>query len=109
MLNGIEVLNTINVHKEFPLWMILTLGLCFGVGVGLICSFKTKTVIIGTVLCLIGVVILWQGLEINSQLSGEKQNQVTISDSVSMTEFNERYDVIKQEGKIWTIREKENE
>ena len=36
--------------------------------------------------------------------------QVTISDDVSMTEFYEHYEVIDQDGKIFTVREKsENE
>ena len=109
MLNGIEVLNEVEMYKDFPTWIILTLGLCFGVGVGLICCFKVKTVVVGAILCLIGFLALSYGLYINSQLSGIVQYQVTISDDVSMVEFNERYDVIKVEGKIWTIVEKEEE
>lgn len=34
--------------------------------------------------------------------------QVLIDDSVSMVEFNEKYDIVKVEGKIYTIKEKEN-
>ena len=33
--------------------------------------------------------------------------QVTISDEVKMIEFNEKYDIIDVNGKIYTIREKE--
>lgn len=36
----------------------------------------------------------------------ETQYKVTISDSVSMTEFYEHYEVIDQEGKIFTVRER---
>lgn len=32
--------------------------------------------------------------------------KVTVSDEVSMTEFCERYEVVDQEGKIFTVREK---
>ena len=35
----------------------------------------------------------------------ETQYKVTISDEVSMTEFYERYEVIEQDGKIFTVRE----
>lgn len=38
--------------------------------------------------------------------TGKYQYQVTISDNVSMVEFNEKYDMIKVEGKIYTIVEK---
>ena len=34
--------------------------------------------------------------------------QVTIDDSVSMVEFNEKYDIVNIEGKIYTIKEREN-
>ena len=37
----------------------------------------------------------------------ETQYKVTISDEVSMNEFLERYEIIDQEGKIYTVREVE--
>ena len=36
----------------------------------------------------------------------ETQYKVTISDEVPMNEFLERYEIIDQEGKIYTVREK---
>lgn len=39
----------------------------------------------------------------------ETRYKVTISDEVSMTKFCERYEVINQDGKIFTVREKANE
>lgn len=36
----------------------------------------------------------------------ETQYKITISDEVSMTEFLEHYEVIDQDGKIFTVREK---
>ena len=36
----------------------------------------------------------------------ETQYQVTISEEVSMTEFNERYEIVEQNGQIFTIKEK---
>ena len=38
----------------------------------------------------------------------ETQYKVTIDDSVSVNEFNEKYEIIGQEGKIYTVREREN-
>ena len=35
----------------------------------------------------------------------ETQYKVTISDEVSMNDFLERYEIISQEGKIYTVRE----
>ena len=42
-------------------------------------------------------------------LTYETQYQVTISDEVLMTEFYEHYEVIEQDGKIFTVREKVGE
>ena len=39
----------------------------------------------------------------------ETYYQVTIDDSVSMNEFQSKYEVVKQEGSIYTIIEKTNE
>ena len=39
----------------------------------------------------------------------ETQYKVTISDEVPMTEFFEHYEVIEQDGKIFTVREKTND
>lgn len=35
--------------------------------------------------------------------------EVLIGDEVSMTEFTQRYEIVKQEGQIFTVKEKENE
>ena len=37
----------------------------------------------------------------------ENQYKVIISDEVSMNEFIEKYEIIEQEGKIYTVRERE--
>lgn len=39
----------------------------------------------------------------------EEEYKVTISDEVSMNEFLEKYEIISQEGKIYTVREREAE
>ena len=36
----------------------------------------------------------------------ETQYKVTVSDEVSMVEFNEKYEIIDQEGRIYTVRER---
>lgn len=38
----------------------------------------------------------------------ETHYKVTISDEVSMNEFLEQYEIVDQEGKIYTIKDKEN-
>ena len=110
MLNGIEVLNEGYVYKEFPLWILILFVVFLVVGV-VFCMLgvNVKTKLIGILSLTICLICLVCGIIIANQPSDIKQYQVTISDDVSMVEFNERYDVIKVEGKIWTIAEKESE
>lgn len=43
----------------------------------------------------------------STPISYETQYKVIIDDSVSMNEFLDKYEIIDQEGKIYTVREKE--
>lgn len=47
------------------------------------------------------------GNELSKPTKYTTEYKVTISDEVLMTEFNERYKIIDQNGKIYTIRERE--
>ena len=46
------------------------------------------------------------GSECSKPVEYTTEYKVTISDEVLMNEFNERYKIISQEGKIYTIRER---
>jgi hypothetical protein len=57
---------------------------------------------------LIGVIIGFvAGMAAGEPTEYETQYKVTISDEVSMNEFLEHYEIIDQEGKIFTVRERE--
>lgn len=71
---------------------------------------KCKTVlpIISTILiavCLIGSLFLY--LTPNKNDINHIEYKVTIDDSVSMNEFLDKYEILDQEGKIYTVRERE--
>ena len=72
-------------HEGEGVWVILFLLL------GLVCS------------CLVGMVI---ASETSYPTAYETHYKVTFDDNVSMNEFNEKYELINQEGKIYTIRER---
>ena len=107
MLNGIEVLNKVEMYKEFPMILLIPFVVFLILGVCMIYQNGLKNKILAILFLLCCLISLISGLLINSQLSGVVQYQVTISDNVSMVEFNEKYDVISVEGKIYTIVEKE--
>ena len=54
--------------------------------------------------CLAGAVM---GLLCEKPIEYENIYKVTITDEVSMAEFMEKYEVIEQEGKIYTVRERD--
>ena len=49
------------------------------------------------------------GYNIQSSPSDIKEYQVTIDESVSMVDFTSKYDIIRVDGEIYTIQEKESE
>ena len=120
MLNGIEVLNESYVPMEFPADLFFGFLIClvlailsFAIFIECIKNDDCRLFSIGisalftVIFTIIFIKCFNVGLRIQDTPSYIKQYQVTISDNVSMVEFNERYDVISVQGKIYTIVEKE--
>lgn len=58
--------------------------------------------------CMIGVLLFGMtGTLASTPSEYVTEYKVFISEEVSLTEFYERYDVIKQDGKLFTVREKD--
>ena len=55
------------------------------------------------------ILILVSESTIKEVPTGEYEYQVTIDESVSMVDFTSKYDIIRVDGEIYTIREKEKE
>lgn len=53
---------------------------------------------------LLGIIL---GKEFVDPTEYETHYKVTVDESVSMTEFNEKYEVLEQEDKIYIVRERE--
>ena len=89
-------------------WLMLTIT---GVIVGLMFGVCTKSwnvfwAVLGTFVAVGLVVAIPCGGSNRVPTNYETQYKVTISDEVSMNEFNEKYEIINQEGKIYMVREK---
>jgi membrane protein DedA with SNARE-associated domain len=119
-MTGVEILTSaqIVVESAFDWNLFWTIFILIKVGtvVALLLAssdvvFDWETalgfVVLGAVLgSLIGFIA---GAACSTPTAYETQYKVTISDEVSMTEFYEHYEVIDQDGKIFTVREKTNE
>lgn len=110
-MNGVEILSSSPIYNTIlPQWCI---------GVGLACGFifvilmiisTANEHILGLILSAIAIVasIVVSGLgdTLNKNSINHIEYKVTIDDTVSMTEFMDKYEILDQEGKIYTVRER---
>lgn len=116
-MTGIEILATREIATEFAFnWnvflitfsVILGMFVLIGIFISLV-SYDWSNLIGGIVAgAAIGMLIgAWFGdAVLRIPVTYKTQYKVTISDEVSMNEFLEKYEIIDQEGKILTIRER---
>lgn len=118
-MTGVEILTSTEVATEF--------GFCWGIFWGtiiiaviitaFICSleyFKGECdagiYIVLIPMAFVGAILGFMvGMIVGIPTEYETQYKVTISDEVNFNEFVEKYEIIEQDGKIYTVREKENE
>lgn len=113
-MTGVEILTTQEVATAFAFswenfWIGMSVILFIGLFLGAICSMIEKDIvglIAGGILGVVFGCMLGVGVGIDSiPTEYETQYKVTISDEVSMNDFLERYEIVSQEGKIYTVRE----
>ena len=114
-MTGVEVLATEEVVTEWGFnWsgfvltfivVILVSALVFACKSETIKELLQATGILGGIAGLLVGFIVGKGAEIPVEY--ETHYKVTISDEVPLNEFLERYEIVDQEGQIYTIRELE--
>ena len=115
-MNGIEILSSQEVVTQFAFnWTAFSIAgtviMCLSVIVGIINWYDTCDWICFLVFILFGIfaTALFGTIAGNiAQIPTEYETQykVLISDEVSMNDFNAKYEIVDQEGKIYTIRER---
>lgn len=119
-MTGVEILASEQVITEYAFnWMAFWIGggIIFTTLITfLILSCINDDLDVGGAIVLFCISVLFSFL--GGGLFGEwlkkptqytTEHKVTISDEVSMIEFYEYYDVINQDGKIFTVREKQHD
>ncbi len=109
MLDGITVLTQTELYDVNEALVIIpaivvwigALFLCACLDVG-----ENATMIVSAILVIVAAIILYN---VFKYPTGEYQYECLIDESVSMTEFYERYDVIDQRGEIYKIKEKNDD
>ena len=117
MMNGITILYQEPIYKIIcvnenilNLLALLFIFMIFGALISSLCmSFKGT--IIFSVLALITIlsIAVLDSRSISTEEIDHYEYKVTIEDSVPMKEFLSKYEIINQEGEIFTIVERENE
>ena len=116
-MTGVEILSTTEVAIDFAFnWKmaLITFGILFviAVAIGILVSFISEDwsqVVVGIFAgCVWGVLSAGLvGMVLETPTAYEERYKVIISDEVSMTEFVNTYEILSQEGKIYTVRERE--
>lgn len=119
MLSGVEILASNEVAIAWASWswanFWFVIGIVFGVAliVSFIAGLSEMDKYFGLAIFLsvfivgsgfLGIVV---GATTGEPIEYETQYKVTIDDTVSMNEFIEKYEIVGQEGKIYTVRERE--
>lgn len=114
---GVEVLASEEVAVAWASWnwtnFLLVVGLCFIAGaifgvVGGLTDGQDVGIIVFLSVFIIGGLLFGTivGANTGKPIKYETQYKVIIDDSVSMNDFVDKYDIVKQDGKIYTVREK---
>ena len=117
-MDGVEILSEQIVYiTEYQSWVFwLIVGICAVIGFVIGGTLGGDGFDFGDAFILLipfillGLLFGCIGLIATSKPTEEVlyiEQKVTVSDEVSMNEFYEKYNVIEQEGKIYTVRERE--
>ena len=117
-MTGVEILSSSEVANGFAFnWIAFWVGfviifgftLFLGINATLNGSEDNGLILFCLILGIIGGGILGSifGFCFHNPTTYETHYKVTIDDSVSMNEFLDKYEILDQEGKIYTVKERE--
>ena len=113
-MNGINILNKTEImeytYEQHIFFAVLLIAWCVSamlIVIGFICSFKWPVIISGILFLITCIVIGTVDLE-KSKNTGQYKYEATIDKDVPFTEVYKKYDVVKQKGDIWVLKDKES-
>ena len=112
MMDGVRVLSQEAICSaglkpvDAALFIIVAINILF-----IVSAIENNDFIIfvcGVLVSIVFGMLMWFVIDVITETpTGRYEYKVLIDDSVSMTEFYERYDLISVDGQIYTIRDKE--
>lgn len=115
-MTGVEILATEEIGINFAFnwtafWIMagVIFGICLIIGffAGLTDGWSCLAICIVLGIIFSGILGCIAGVGEQMPTEYETHYKVTISDEVSMSEFTEKYEIVDQDGKIYTIRERD--
>ena len=114
-MTGVEILSSETIYNTFiPDWCVSVgfLAILVGGFIGAALCCRTKHFGIGVICMVLGAIIwaflLYFALTPNEKNINHIEYKITIDDSVSMNEFLDKYEILDQEGKIYTVKERDS-
>ncbi len=111
-MNGVEILSSTTIYNTVlpEYWLGIGLGCAVVFVINMAICFANDRIILGFI-CIalalvLGIVGSLGGTNSKTDIS-HIEYKVTIDDSVSMNEFLDKYKILDQEGKIYTVKEKQ--
>jgi hypothetical protein len=115
-MSGVEILSTSEVVAETTfsstaVWVTIGITMLIAIIVGIWLTHATQYTASFFICILLGMLMsLLTGacavVATSTPVAYETHYKVTINDSVVMNEFNDKYEILDQEDKIYTIRER---
>lgn len=110
-MTGVDILSSETIYNTFLPAAFIAIGIVFLFAFLIACAFclandKICAAIICYVLMFCSLAVGMLGDIENKNSVHHIEYKVTIDESVSMTEFMDKYDIIDQEGKIYTVKER---
>lgn len=111
-MEGVEILSSTSIYNTFlPEWMavisFILIFVVFIVGIVIVYAERYSWLIpCAVVLVAVFAVAIFGGID-NKNSIHHMEHKVIVNDSVKMNDFLEYYEVLDQEGKIYTVRERE--
>ena len=112
-MEGVEILNTIYEYGSLinPVcFFIFAIALLVIVIIGR-CTIDYDAIqyilLFLAAIALVGIIVCGIGMTIETDKIIDTKYQVIVSDDVNLNEFQEKYEIIEQNGKIYTVKERE--
>lgn len=111
-MNGVEILSSEIIYNTILPEYCIGIGLGFGIIFVVLCIVclayeKYLVSILPALFVIVSIVIAAYGGTYSKTDINHTEYKVTIDDSVSMNEFLDKYEILDQEGKIYTVKERE--